>query len=177
MYLNLSVPDDCFKYLSLYETYTAFKIKQTTGNGNAGTCEKNPRPEPDPTPVKSRCVCASALRPRGYWDRLLLSSVFYSFNYTSSIKKYTCKIHFSFCIVQFMFLAYRPNPSEVVRTTLNAKKALKFKCFQTVWLNQQFFSVGICGVYNTDRIIGTSQSLHVKQVVLYNRQSERKLCT
>jgi hypothetical protein len=46
--------DDCFKYLSLYEIYTvalpvsiykhlscaAFKIKLTSGSGNAGTCEK-----------------------------------------------------------------------------------------------------------------------------------------
>ena len=52
--LNLSAPDDCFKYVSLYETYTvltsyfyvkllscaAFKIKLTTGSGNAGTREK-----------------------------------------------------------------------------------------------------------------------------------------
>ena len=49
--LKLSVPDDCLKYLSLYETYAvltmykyiscaAFKIKLTTGRGNAGTCEK-----------------------------------------------------------------------------------------------------------------------------------------
>jgi hypothetical protein len=52
------VPDDCFKYLGLYKTYTLrkqvalpmsmykhlscaqFKIKLTTGSGNAGTCEK-----------------------------------------------------------------------------------------------------------------------------------------
>jgi hypothetical protein len=50
------VPDDCFKYLSLYETYTValpvstriykhlsgatFKIKLTSGSGNAVTCEK-----------------------------------------------------------------------------------------------------------------------------------------
>jgi hypothetical protein len=51
---NLSVPDDCFKYPSLYETYTvalpvsiykhlscvAFKIKLI---GGSGTCEKHDR--------------------------------------------------------------------------------------------------------------------------------------
>jgi hypothetical protein len=62
------VPDGCFKYLSLYKfalpvsmykhlSCAAFKIKLTTGSGNAGTREKNPQPEPDSTPAKSRCVC------------------------------------------------------------------------------------------------------------------------
>jgi hypothetical protein len=42
----------------------AFKIKLTTGSGNAGTCEKLPRPGQDPTPAKSRCVRKAPL----FWD-------------------------------------------------------------------------------------------------------------
>ena len=56
-----------YKHLSC----AAFKIKLTSGSGNAGTCEK--LHDRSRTPAKSRYVCASGLSPSGHWDRLFMT--------------------------------------------------------------------------------------------------------
>ena len=68
------MPDDWFKYPSLYETYTVltsecslflytniFLVQRSKSNWPPAAAMpvrvKPPRPEPHPTPAKSRCVC------------------------------------------------------------------------------------------------------------------------